>query len=152
MHQIRKLTLVIDHPGLIWTVIAFDADIIAWDLPELPQRGLRRHHVKEVSSYGVDQWKLQVEVQLDDAQFEAAQRRSQRRKGQRGPDGEERDAQLAGLTVDFSGLDREGMWPAHQKGYNGGKPGMDFMKQLDAVLPDWVDSMLLSAVSGRVTL
>jgi hypothetical protein len=107
----RKLTLVIDHPGLIWTVVAFDADVVHWDLTAQAPRGRARHHIKEVSGYGLHRWTLAMEVQLDRPAFEAAQRVSQRRKGQR-PADERADAEdLArfGLRVDFSGLDRDGM-------------------------------------------
>lgn len=107
----RKLTVTIDHPGLIWTVIAFDADVVAWDLSAQPSRGRQRHHVKEVSGFGVERWTLAVEVQLSDAEYEAAMRVSQRRKGQRVADEreDERDRAVYGIKVDFSGLDKEGM-------------------------------------------
>lgn len=44
--QTRRLTLQIDHPGIIWTVIAFTANVIEWDLPQKPPRGSQRHHIK----------------------------------------------------------------------------------------------------------
>ena len=44
--QTRRLTLQIDHPGIIWTVIAFSANVLEWELPQKPPRGNQRHHVK----------------------------------------------------------------------------------------------------------
>lgn len=95
----RSLTLTIRHPAIIWTVVAFSADIVAWDLPSLPQRGVRRHHIKEASGFGVDEWTLKLDIQLSEAEFEAAQRNDQRRKGQR----EGRMEQQGQLRIDYSG-------------------------------------------------
>lgn len=44
------LEIVCDHPGLIWTVMSFDAHVKSWDLP-MPNEGYQRHHVKQVSAH-----------------------------------------------------------------------------------------------------
>lgn len=87
-------------------------------------------------------------IQLTPDQFEAAQRQSQRRKGQRpsDPAEEERDRQIGGLKIDYSGLDVKRMW--HAQGSRD-RVGMEFVERLDSVLPDWVDpSELQSAVES----
>lgn len=75
-------------------------------------------------------------IQLQPEQFQAALRQSQRRKGQRPSGGkeEEDDEKLGGLKIDFSGLDASRMWHSSQH------PGMQFLRRLDAALPDYVDS------------
>lgn len=132
-----------DHPGLIWTVISFSADVISWDLPEEAERGLIRHHVKSVASFGVSKFTLALTIQLTPQQFEAAMREDQRAKEQRG-DVSIEDQRLGGLRVDYSGLDVNGMWPASSKQAKG--PGITLFKELDAKLPDYVDAMLVSAI------
>lgn len=39
----RKVKLEIEHPGIIWSVIAFDADVLEWDLSSEPPKGYQRH-------------------------------------------------------------------------------------------------------------
>lgn len=168
IRQRRALTLTIKHPGIIWSVIAFDGDIVKWDLPSLPQRGRRRHHVKEASGHGIDQWTLELELQLSESEFEAAQRNEQRRKGQReGP--MEHQGQLridySGYVAVSLGLDPEPDQnvltanicrledasifhartdrPASDDG-----PAMSFFRQLDAQIPPSVDAMLLGAIAN----
>lgn len=42
----RSLKLRVQHPGIIWSVIGFSGDVVEWSLPEQPERGNIRHHVK----------------------------------------------------------------------------------------------------------
>ncbi|EPX70912.1 peptidase [Schizosaccharomyces octosporus yFS286] len=56
---IANVTVTVDHPGLIWTVISFDADLISWSLPEVPN-DVRRHHIREVSAYGIDSYSFDM--------------------------------------------------------------------------------------------
>lgn len=145
----RSLELVLAHDGVMWPVLAFDADVVSWDLPQPAARGRERHHVKSVAGFGVDEFRLKLVVKLDDAEFAAAQRNAQRRKGQRGEEGRDEDEKVGGLRVDFSGLDRTGMWPASGRHYEPGverKPGMKFFERFEERLPEYVDAMLLSAV------
>lgn len=141
--QTRSLEIIMDHPGLIWTVISFSADVISWDLPEEAERGVIRHHVKSVASFGVSKFTLALTIQLTPRQFDAAMREDQRVKEQRG-DVSVEDQRLGGLRVDYSGLDVNGMWPASSKQAQG--PGVTLFKELDAKLPDYVDAMLVSAI------
>lgn len=136
--QTRYVRLALRHPGIIWTVMAFNGDVVQWDLPEPAERGDHRHHVKEVSGAGVDTWELSMTLKLTDEQFAAAQRNAQRRKGQRpkgGPE-EEEDRKIGGVRVDFSGLDVNRMWH-HRENQN--RTGMEFLERLDRALPDWTD-------------
>lgn len=77
-------------------------------------------------------------LHLSQSQFDAALRISQREKGQRPRGGreEEEDRRLGGLRVSFSGLDANRMWRARD---NADRVGMEFVAQLDKVLPDWTD-------------
>lgn len=138
-----------DHPSIIWPVLAFDADVVSWDLPEPADRGMLRHHVKSVAAWGVSRFTLDVVIALSDKQFEAAVRNDQRRKRQRA-DASEEDRILGSLKIDFSGLDRHGMYPASSRHRVEGtsKPGMDFFEKMEAKLPPEVDAMLLSAVGA----
>ena len=77
-----------DHPSIIWPVLAFDANVVSWDLPEPADRGMLRHHVKSVAAWGVSRFTLDVVIALSDKQFEAAVRNDQRRKRQRADDSE----------------------------------------------------------------
>jgi len=155
----RSIELVLEHPGVIWPVIAFEADVISWDLPQPPERGLIRHHVKSVASYGITRFPLSITIQLDSASFAAAQRQDQRRKSQR-TDVSSEDEALGSLKIDYSGLDPLGMFPASLVADDEeeqllrdrameGKMGLRFFKELDRRLEkEPVDSMLLSAVAG----
>jgi hypothetical protein len=173
----RSMSVSIVHPGLvsrptsrhtdfgrlIWTNVAFDADVVSWDLSALPDRGRIRHHIKEASGYGIDEWSLSLTIQLNDAEFEGALKQSQIRKGQRG--GSASDHPQGFLRIDYSGkktlhdagradavtgLDRDGLFAANQKDYKQGSRSMDFFAQLEKTLPDYADAMLLTTVSGHV--
>lgn len=133
--QTRQLELTLEHPGMIWPVMSFTADVVAWgaldaelckrfgtrqadqhvsaDLPKVPERGQVRHHVKSVASYGVTRFPISLTLQLTPEEFAAAVRQEQRAKGQRpASDVSEADRQLAALRIDYSGLDLHGMYPA----------------------------------------
>jgi hypothetical protein len=142
----RSIELVMEHPSIMWPVLAFSGDVVAWDLPSPPERGTMRHHVKSVAAWGVSHFTLEIEYVLSDVQFEACLRESQRAKGQR-EDGSKEDHQLCQLRVDFSGLDRHGMFPASERHQDGTyRPGMDFFAKMEERLPEEVDAMLVSAV------
>ncbi|GAA6002746.1 hypothetical protein JCM10207_007655 [Rhodosporidiobolus poonsookiae] len=158
--QTRKVDLVLDHPSIIWPVLSFSGDVVAWDLPQPPERGAHvRHHVKSVASYGVERFTLSLTLQLTHDEFAAALREDQRCKGQRA-DVSAADQELAALRIDYSGLDIHGMYPASvqsddpaehaaRQHARQSKVGMrffeDFSKRLEK---EPVDAMLLSAVAG----
>jgi hypothetical protein len=136
---------------------------VSWDLSASPERGRIRHHIKEASSYGINEWSLSLTIQLNDAEFEGALKQSQIRKGQRG--GSVSDHPQGFLRIDYSGenmlqdvdppdadtgLDRDGLFAANQKDYEQGSRSMDFFTQLEQTLPDYADAMLLTTVSGHV--
>ncbi|KAI0297822.1 hypothetical protein B0F90DRAFT_1811013 [Multifurca ochricompacta] len=136
----RSLTLQITHPGLIWTVIAFDAHVLQWTLDDAPPDEYTRHHIKEASFFGVDRWSVDLVL---------------------------KDAAAGPLTINFIGIDETAMWPGKkekekekggvEKDYHGGVTGvMALFERLDAWLfreiEDRVDGMLLATVGGIVTV
>ncbi|BGP44460.1 hypothetical protein JCM10450v2_000274 [Rhodotorula kratochvilovae] len=157
--QTRHVELTLEHPGIIWPVMSFTADVVAWDLPKVPERGQVRHHVKSVASYGVTRFPLSVTVQLTPDEFAAAMRENQRQHGHRA-DSSAEDRALASLRIDYSGLDIHGMFPAsfqsddavedaQRRVARASKPGMQFFERFAQRLEkEPVDAMLLSAVAG----
>lgn len=127
----RSLTLVMDHPGLIWTVIAFDAHILAWSLDNNPVSHYTRHHVKEASFYGVNRWTIDLVV----------------------------NATVPGkkplLRIDFQGIQERGMWPG-KKADGQGLLSMKLFEELDAWLDDRTggayDTMMMGIVADTVTV
>jgi len=93
--------MVVWHPGLIWTVIAFDAHVLAWNLDGNPPNEYTRHHVKEASYYGSDTWTLDLVVKLP-------------QETQEGEGGEAKGLML----VNFIGIEEEGMWPGKKRIYD----------------------------------
>jgi hypothetical protein len=70
---IRSFTLTISHPLIIWSVLAFDAEILEWDLPVPPPTGgFQRHHIKEVSRFGQDEWSVKLLLRLQPDEIAAA--------------------------------------------------------------------------------
>jgi len=175
INQRRTIVIAIDHPGIIWTVIAFTADVVEWDLPSVPTRGKRRHHIKEASGFGVDRWTLNVTIALSETEFESAMESEQIAKGQRAAigldDGAAQEfARRGKLKIEFSGIDQLGLYPARSKpkrlahpppshsalnssplgwfGHGNGGPALRLFDHLFPLLPDWVDPFLLSAISN----
>ncbi|KNZ47382.1 hypothetical protein VP01_643g2 [Puccinia sorghi] len=176
INQRRTIVIALDHPGIIWTVIAFTADVVEWDLPSVPTRGKRRHHIKEASGFGVDRWTLNVTIALSEEEFQSAMENEQIVKGQREAigwdDGEAQEfARRGKLKIEFSGIDQLGLYPARSKpkrllahhplpsstlnssplgwiGNGNGGPALRLFDKLFPLLPDWVDPFLLSAISN----
>ncbi|KAI0262359.1 hypothetical protein BC834DRAFT_925273 [Gloeopeniophorella convolvens] len=123
----RSLTLQITHPGLIWTVIAFDAHVLQWTLDDAPPDEHTRHHIKEASFFGHDTWTVDLTV-----------------KG------------TAPLAINFVGVDEAAMWPAKQAAKAQGGHAMALFERLDSwlarVTDDSVDVMLLATVGGVTTV
>lgn len=150
----RTLTVTIRRPNLIWSVIAFDADILEWDLPSPPPSGMQRHHIKEVARHGIDEWSVTMTVRLPDGVQQQKKSKSSSvanpiRLSQGVP---ERDPSK--LWIDYSGLIAEAMWPQAKKLEASRRqkyPSIDVLERLDDVLlekhPE-VDSMLLSVVAA----
>ncbi|TFK34083.1 hypothetical protein BDQ12DRAFT_690347, partial [Crucibulum laeve] len=124
----RSLTLQVSHPGLIWTVIAFDAHVLKWSLDDNPPDEHARHHVKEASFYGSDVWSLDLVIKLPENPAES------------------------GLSVNFIGLQEKGMWPGKKFVKEEGGVAMKLFEQLDGWLDEktggTVDALLLGCVAG----
>ncbi|KAJ6513503.1 hypothetical protein DFH09DRAFT_1197180 [Mycena vulgaris] len=123
----RSFTLQVHHPGLIWTVIAFDAHVLKWNLDNNPPTEFARHHVKEASYYKADTWTLDLVVKLP-------------------PSGE------GGISFNFIGLQEKAMWPGKQAVKAQGGPAMVMFERLDAWLEEktggTVDATLMGCVAG----
>ncbi|KAF8655951.1 hypothetical protein AX16_002858 [Volvariella volvacea WC 439] len=146
----RSLTLKIDHPGLIWTTIAFDAHVLQWSLDDSPPQEHARHHIKEASFYGVDSYTIDLVI--------AASQNKEK------------------LRVNFIGMEEQGMWPGKRSvllehrarderererqqssGLGGVGPSigtLTFFEKLDGWLEEktegTVDAMLIGCVGGVV--
>jgi hypothetical protein len=155
----RRLKITLRRPNLIWSVMAFDADILEWDLPSEPPKGMQRHHLKEVARHGIDEWSVSLVVRLPADVVAAGP--SSTSEGQRGktqnPIRTEHGVPArdpSKLWIDYSALIGEAMWPQadrldsqRQSRY----PSIEILRKLDSVLlqthPE-VDSMLLSVVAA----
>ncbi|KAF8736403.1 peptidase M28 family, partial [Rhizoctonia solani] len=105
----RKLTLKISHPGLIWTVIAFDAWVVSWSLDSPPPYGEARHHIKEASYYGTNEWSIKLEIKvpgLGAGQFTHEP-----------------------LKINFVGIEEKAMWPGKKNDRAG--PAMEVFERMD---------------------
>lgn len=125
----RNLTLQVIHPGVIWTVIAFNAHVLSWTLDGNPPNEHARHHIKEGSFYASTLWSVDLVVKHSPGS--------------------------PGLRVNYVGIREMGMWPAkksemHLSGEH--QLAMALFEELD----DWldkethgtVDALLLACVGG----
>ncbi|KII83063.1 hypothetical protein PLICRDRAFT_180757 [Plicaturopsis crispa FD-325 SS-3] len=123
----RSLTLRIDHPGIIWTVIAFDAHVLKWTLDDNPPAEYARHHIKEASFYGIDTWSVDLVLQLPASGSPA-------------------------LAVNYVGVQEQGMWPAKKAEKEGGGQAMALFEDFDAWLEEktggTVEPLLLGSIGG----
>ncbi|KAG8762494.1 hypothetical protein FRC12_009013 [Ceratobasidium sp. 428] len=130
----RRLTLKISHPGLIWTVIAFDAWILKWSLDAPPPSGYKRHHIREASFYGTDEWTIDMEIKLPELSY----------GGPLPP----------ALKINFVGIEEKGMWPGKKNDRAG--PAMDLFEKMDGWFEEnkkgEADVMLLGCVGGVISL
>ncbi|KAG1897160.1 uncharacterized protein F5891DRAFT_1050672 [Suillus fuscotomentosus] len=124
----RTMTLKIDHPGIMWTVIAFDAHVLEWTLDNNPPEEFARHHIKEASFYGTDVWTVDMTIKSSD---------------------------VDGLRVDFIGIQEKRMWPA-KKADADGHQAMKLFEEFDAWLDEKtggsVDALFMGCVSGEVVV
>ncbi|KAL1706111.1 hypothetical protein EV121DRAFT_202026 [Schizophyllum commune] len=128
----RALTLEMYHPGLIWSVIAFDAEVLSWDLDNDPPAGRTRHHIKEASFHGVDRWEVELVVR------------------------DEGD-----IVIDYVGMQEDGIWPARKARFEmkGGADSPLPLRVFDALdtyiierTAGAVDAMFLGCVSATFTV
>ncbi|TFK20267.1 hypothetical protein FA15DRAFT_673638 [Coprinopsis marcescibilis] len=124
----RSFTIKVDHPGAIWTAIAFDAHVLKWSLDNNPPNEFARHHVKEASFYGTDVYSLDLTIKLTP----------------QNPAGR--------LKVNFVGLQENGMWPAKKSVKEQGGAAMALFEKLDRWLDEktggTVDALLMGCVGG----
>ncbi|KAI9572020.1 hypothetical protein HD554DRAFT_2016273 [Boletus coccyginus] len=132
----RKLTLWIDHPGIIWTVIAFDAHVLEWTLDNNPPNEFARHHIKEASFYGTDTWTVSMTIKHPPVRDEESATT---------------DTGTA-LKVDFIGIQEKRMWPG-KKAESDGSQAMKLFRAFDEWIEERtggsVDPMLLGCVRGE---
>ncbi|KAJ6614116.1 hypothetical protein B0H10DRAFT_2046102 [Mycena sp. CBHHK59/15] len=125
----RSFQLQVNHPGLIWTVIAFDAHVLKWNLDNNPPDEHARHHVKEASFYKVDTWTLDLVVKLPNS-----------------------TEGTGGISFNFIGLQEKAMWPGKMTVKEQGGLAMKLFQDLDAWLDvktgGTVDATLLGCVAG----
>ncbi|KAF5316325.1 hypothetical protein D9619_006761 [Psilocybe cf. subviscida] len=130
----RNITVHVSHPGLIWTVIAFDAHVLKWSLDNNPPDEYTRHHIKEGSFYQNNEYSFDMIVKV--------------------PDGT--STQGSGILVNFVGLQEKGIWPAKKAIKAEGGAAMVLFETLDAWLEEKmggkVDALLLGCVSGVATI
>ncbi|KIJ65340.1 hypothetical protein HYDPIDRAFT_110370 [Hydnomerulius pinastri MD-312] len=136
----RQLTIKVDHPGIIWTVIAFDAHVLDWTLDNNPPDEFVRHHIKEASFYGTDTWTVSMTI-----------------KHPPSPLSEQKDDSRvrAGLKINFIGIQEKRMWPG-KKSESDGSQAMKIFKDFDEWIDEktrgTVDAMLLGCVSGETVI
>ncbi|KAG1738532.1 hypothetical protein EDB19DRAFT_1714183 [Suillus lakei] len=134
----RSMTLKIDHPGIMWTVIAFDAHVLEWTLDNSPPEELARHHIKEASFYGTDVWTVDMTIKWPPPQ-----------------NPHPRLSDVSGLKVNFIGIQEKRMWPA-KKAEADGSQAMKLFREFDAWLDEKtggsVDALLMGCVSGEVVV
>ncbi|KAF9233723.1 hypothetical protein BU15DRAFT_53545 [Melanogaster broomeanus] len=139
----RQLTLKIDHPGLIWTVIAFDAHVVEWTLDNSPPDEFARHHIKEASFYGTDTWTVTMTIKHPVAPPSKGAVNG-------------RDTDLgSGLEIDFIGIQENRMWPG-KKAESDGNEVMQFFKEFDEWIEETtggtVEPLLLGCVRGETVI
>ena len=120
------LDLVTWHPGLLWTVIAFDAEVVWWSLSdEPPAKNERRHHVRQASSYGTPSHDLRMQIKVPAS---------------------------GKLVVDFVGVEELAMHPAKVTSAEAlERPSMRFFAQIDAPggVGEAVDLCSNGVIAGR---
>ncbi|RPD64072.1 hypothetical protein L226DRAFT_544758 [Lentinus tigrinus ALCF2SS1-7] len=124
----RSFTLVVNHPGIIWTAVAFDAHVLEWTLDNNPPDEFARHHIKEGSFYGHDTWTVDMVIKLP-------------------PSGVD-----PGVKVNFMGIHEKAMWPGKKAEKAQGGRAMALFEEFDAWLEQHtrgtVDGMFLGCVGG----
>ncbi|KAF8885097.1 hypothetical protein CPB84DRAFT_1816896 [Gymnopilus junonius] len=125
----RNLTVHVLHPGLIWTVVAFDAHVLQWSIDDNPPNEYARHHIKEGSFYGTDTYSFDMVVKV--------------------PSDKPEDTRI---LINFIGLEEKGMWPAKKAVKAQGGASMLFFEELDQWLDEKtggeVDALLMGSVAG----
>ncbi|KAI0091617.1 hypothetical protein BDY19DRAFT_983891 [Irpex rosettiformis] len=132
----RKLTLQVNHPGIIWTTVAFDAHVLEWTLDKNPPAEYARHHIKEGSFYGHDVWTVDLLIKLPPSSSSTE------------------DDHPGKIRVDFVGIHEKAMWPGKKAEKAEGGRAMQLFEELDGWLDETkggtVDATFLGCVGGVV--
>ena len=150
----RTIQLHLHHPALAWSTVSFDADVVDWDFPAPPPEGMRRHHLKDVSRLGADDWTMRLVVRMTPEQLAAWRadsskkvRESLRRSP---PTHVSTPHSKWRMPVHYSSLDAWGMYP-HHKDTSMDRLSMQTLRDMDTLLlekyPE-VDAMLMSVIAG----
>ncbi|KAI0358143.1 hypothetical protein OH77DRAFT_1421438 [Trametes cingulata] len=128
----RSFTLVVNHPGIIWTAVAFDAHVLSWTLDNNPPDEYARHHIKEGSFYGHDTWSVDLVIKL--------------------PSSSESASRDSGVKVNFVGIHEKAMWPGKKAEKELGGRAMKLFEEFDGWLEretaGTVDAMFIGCVGG----
>ncbi|KAI0332654.1 hypothetical protein GY45DRAFT_1344453 [Cubamyces sp. BRFM 1775] len=128
----RSFTMVVNHPGIIWTAVAFDAHVLQWTLDNNPPDEYARHHIKEGSFYGHDTWSIDLVTKLQPS------------NGSGAADGS--------VKVNFVGIHEKAMWPGKRAEKELGGRAMKLFEEFDGWLEretgGTVDAMFLGCVGG----
>lgn len=173
----RTFTIQIHHKDIIWSVLAFDAHILEWDLPvAVPSGGYQRHHIKEVSRFGKNVWSVRIKIKLQEEELEILRRdESSATEEERpfshlfstDPTNKEdsiheqyRSTSLSArrLLIDYSGLWGAAMWPLAERSTDPAVIESGAVQRFKA-MDEWlkekhpeVDAMLLNVVAGVVAV
>lgn len=125
----RSLTLQVKHPGIVWSVISFDAHVLRWTLDNNPPNEHVRHFIREASFYGTDTWSVDLVIKSP-------------------PNATDSET----LLVNFIGIIEKGMWPAKKAVKAEGGPAMQLFEKLDEWLEEksagTIDALLMGSVGG----
>ncbi|CDR98784.1 uncharacterized protein SPSC_00911 [Sporisorium scitamineum] len=166
----RSLTLEMNHPGVIWSVVAFDAEILSWNLPSAPPEGYQRHHLKSVARHGIYTWSVDLVLRLPTDALPAAKLRttasgsgivSKLKKSAAQSSGrlvkvdpavgEKVERDPSRLWIDASGLVADEMFPQHRENAGVDRPAMNTFVRMDGFMqakhPE-IDVMMLTVVAG----
>ncbi|WFD32583.1 hypothetical protein MSPP1_003631 [Malassezia sp. CBS 17886] len=157
VNHTRTLEMTLSRPGIAWSTLSFDADVLDWSFSEAPPSGPQRHYLKDVSRLDAGLWKLRIQVRLSPEQVDAwkSAKKTKPLKDtllRSPPVHAARPAPKPTwrFPVHYSGLDAFGMFP-HHKDTSMDKLSMQQLGALDAVLlekyPE-VDAMLVSVIAG----
>ncbi|CCM00596.1 uncharacterized protein FIBRA_02632 [Fibroporia radiculosa] len=128
----RSFTIVVDHPGIIWTSITFEAHVLQWTLDNNPPDEYAQHYIKEGSFYGHDTWKMDLVIKIPEHD----------------PD--------ARIRVNFVGIHEKAMWPAKKAEKAEGGRAMQLFEEFDAwidrEMEGKVDALLIGCVGGITTV
>lgn len=149
----RTVTLRLSHPGLMWSTLSFDADIIEWEFDEAPPAGFQHHTLKDVSRAGENEYKLTFTYRIDTATAAALKRagRVSDTLVRTGPAHTPTPVQPGKLRVHYSALDSNGMYPQHRGTATAAQVAMPDLEAFDKFIAEKhpeVDAMLLSEVAG----